>query len=368
MTDGNPLRFERFRGLLKAVERLSSANDLQDVVEIIRTSARRLIGADGITVILRDNDECHYIEEDAIGPLWKGQNFPMESCVSGWAMQRGETAVIPDVTSDPRVPRELYEDTFVGSMVMAPIRPDDPIGAIGAYWSEAHEPDVDAVEALEIIARAAATSIENARLMSALSDALAEAENTRDELRHRVKNTFAVAQALASLSLPPQLARGFAARLGTLARAYELIDGKLARDASIALLDLVKGELGAYMIEMPDRIVIEGAALSLPSQKATALGIAINELAANALKYGALSRPSGKVSVRWFVEDGRLVLEWEESGGPAVQAAAIESFGSRMLRRVIEGRLAGNLTRQLRRDGVFCTLEIPGVASASAPA
>lgn len=368
MTDGNSLRYERLKELVKAVERLGSANDLDDVIEIIRGTARRLIGADGVSIILRDGDECHYIEEDAIGPLWKGEKFPMASCISGWAMLNRETAVVPDISTDERIPHVLYAATFVRSMVMTPIRPHDPIGAIGAYWSEAHDPSPDAIDALEMIARAAATSIENARLVSALSRALSDAENVRDELRHRVKNAFSVTQALASLSLPPQLAHSFSARMVALSRAYELIDMKLTRDASIGFADLVRAELGAYQMDEPDRIAIDGETLVLKSDKAISLGIVLNELATNALKYGALSTPAGKVSVNWFVEDNHLIVEWRESGGPAVQAAAVESFGSRMLRRVVEGQLGGTITRQLRRDGVFCSLDIPGIASASAPA
>jgi two-component sensor histidine kinase len=368
MTNGNPLRYERLKELIKAVERLGSANDLDDVVEIIRSSARRLIGADGVTVILRDGDECAYIEEDAIGPLWKGHNFPMESCISGWAMLHGKTATIPDISQDPRIPFELYADTFVNSMVMVPIRPHDPIGAIGAYWSDVHDPSAEAVEALEMIAKAAATSIENARLVSALSQALAQTEAARDELRHRVKNAFSVSQSLAALSLPPELARGFSSRIVALSRAYELIDTKLTRDSSIALDELVKAELGAYRIDAPARVTIEGPGVTLPNDKAIGLGIVLNELATNALKYGALSTPAGTVSVTWFIEDSHLVLEWREQGGPSVQTAAIESFGSRLLRRIVEGQLLGNITRQLRRDGVFCTLDVPDIASASAPA
>jgi len=153
-----------------------------------------------------------------------------------------------------------------------------------------------------------------------------------------------------------------------LSRAYELIDMKLTRDASIGFADLVRAELGAYQMDEPDRIAIDGETLVLKSDKAISLGIVLNELATNALKYGALSTPAGKVSVNWFVEDNHLIVEWRESGGPAVQVAAVESFGSRMLRRVVEGQLGGTITRQLRRDGVFCSLDIPGIASASAPA
>jgi len=153
-----------------------------------------------------------------------------------------------------------------------------------------------------------------------------------------------------------------------LSRAYELIDTKLTRDSSIALDELVKAELGPYRIEAPERIDIDGPTLTISNDKAIALGIVLNELATNALKYGALSTPSGKIAVKWFFENSHLILEWRESGGPSVQTSAVESFGSRLLRRVVEGQLLGSITRQLRRDGVFCTLDIPGIANASTPA
>lgn len=368
MAEDNPVRYERLKGLLDTVERLSGSNNLDDVVEIIRSGARRLLGADGITVILRDHDECHYVEEDAVGPLWKGQNFPMESCISGWAMLNGETAVIPDIALDPRIPQELYADTFVRSMVMAPIRPHDPVGAVGAYWSDAHEPSADVVEALEKIARAAAISIENARLVSALSLALSEAEDARDELRHRLSNAFAVTRSLALQTLPSEHGRPFAERVASLSRAYDLVDRKLVRESTIPIDELVKAELGVYRVEAPDRIVIEGDALRIAGDKAITLGIVLNELSTNALKYGALSTPAGQVSVQWGVERDVLVLRWEENGGPSVQSAAVESFGSRLVRRLVEGRLMGSVTRQLRRDGVYCIIEVPGFAGASAPA
>lgn len=368
MAEENSVRYERLKGLLDAVERLSGCNNLEDVVEIIRSSARRLLGADGVTVILRDGDECNYVEEDAIGPLWKGQNFPMESCISGWAMIYGETAVIPDIALDPRIPQQLYADTFVRSMVMVPIRPHDPVGAVGAYWSEAHEPSPEVIAALEKIARAAAISIENARLVSAISVALSEAEEVRDELRQRLANVFSVTKSLATQDLPPELGRHFAARVAALARAYELVDRKLVRDSTIPLDELVKAELGVYRLDAPDRIAIEGGMVRLGGDQAIALGLVLNELSTNAVKYGALSTPAGQVSVLWSIERDLLVLRWEETGGPAVQSAAVESFGSRLLRRLVEGRLMGNVTRQLRRDGVYCVIEVPGFAGASAPA
>lgn len=345
--------------LVRAIERLASAGSVEDIVEVVRTAARRLVGSDGVAVILREGDQCRYVEEDAIGPLWKGRHFPLSSCISGWAMLHRRTVAIPDIRQDERIPQDLYRDTFVRSLLMAPVSSDDPIGAIGAYWGQVYEPTPDETEVLETLARATATAMENVRLVSALSRALEQAELARDELRHRVKNAYAATEALARLTLPPEHARALSARIAALARAHDLLDRRLARQDAITLQELMEAELEPYRVETPGRVEISGPAVTLPSAQALALGLALNELATNALKYGALSVSSGRLGVVWRRDGDHLVLEWRESDGPKVQGAALESFGSRLLRRLVEGQLSGTLTRQLRNAGVSCTVEFP---------
>ena len=65
---------------------LNKAGTIEEIARVLRETGRSVIGADGIALILRDGDFCHYFEEDAIGPLWRGQKFPMAACVSGWAI------------------------------------------------------------------------------------------------------------------------------------------------------------------------------------------------------------------------------------------------------------------------------------------
>jgi len=348
-------------GLLAAIEALAGSASIDDVVEILRTNARRLIGADGVAVILREGEECRYVEEDAIGPLWKGQCFPLTSCVSGWAMLQREPVVIEDIAQDDRVPYEYYRDTFVRSLAMVPVRSDDPIGAIGAYWSDHYRAPADVVEILERLAKATATAIENVRLIAALSRALSDAELARDELRHRVKNAYAATQALAFLSLPPEHARALNARVSALARAHELLDQKLARGDSIELVDLVEAELQPYASDRKGRLTLAGEQITLGGEEAVALGLALNELATNSLKYGALSVPSGRLEVTWRNDSGYVGLDWQESDGPEVRASALEGFGSRLLRRLVEGQLNGTLRRELQGAGVTCRIEFPRI-------
>jgi two-component sensor histidine kinase len=169
---------------------------------------------------------------------------------------------------------------------------------------------------------------------------------------------------LANLTLPSEHARALTTRLSALARAHELLDLKLAREASITLQELVEAELEPYQLDAPGRFVLDGPRLVLASAEAIALGLALNELATNALKYGALSITGGRLEVRWRAEGNHIVVEWGETDGPEVRAMALESFGSRLLRRLVEGQLRGSLTRKLDRRGVTCLIEFPaGMAS-----
>ncbi|QKS00531.1 GAF domain-containing protein [Sphingomonas sp. CL5.1] len=148
----------------EAIEALAGTRSLDAVVSVLRAFARRAVGADGIAVVLREEDQCHYVAEDAKEPLWAGQYFPAGNCVSGWAMSHHQTAVIPDIFDDPRVPVEAYRDTFVRSMLMVPIGRVESIAAVGAYWSDFGQPSDDEIMLLEALARAASVALENERL------------------------------------------------------------------------------------------------------------------------------------------------------------------------------------------------------------
>ncbi|ETI63912.1 histidine kinase [Sphingobium sp. C100] len=164
----------------EAMEALAGARSLDAIANVLRAFARRAVGADGIAIILREGNLCHYIAEDSMAPLWAGQRFPAGNCVSGWAMANRETAVIPDIFNDPRVPVDAYRKTFVRSMLMVPIGRLDPMAAVGAYWSEQGEPTNNEIALLEALARAASTALENGRLFASL-------EALNDQLDERVR-------------------------------------------------------------------------------------------------------------------------------------------------------------------------------------
>jgi hypothetical protein len=156
--------------LISAIQQLSLARSMDAVTAIVRRAARDLTGADGATFVLREGDQCHYVDEDAISPLWKGCRFPMSACISGWAMLNRQHAVIEDIYADPRIPADAYRPTFVKSLVMVPIRTESPIGAIGNYWATPHQATTEEVRLLQALADSTSIAIENVTLYTHLDD------------------------------------------------------------------------------------------------------------------------------------------------------------------------------------------------------
>ena len=146
-------------GLVRATGRLAVACSLPDVVSILRETARDIVGSDGVAVVLREGGFCFYAAEDAIEPLWRGRRFPLTACISGWVMLNDETAVIPAIEFDPRVPIEAYRTTSMRSLVMVPIGSPEPIAALGAYWCTSVIPDDMTVYRLEMLARQAGAAL-----------------------------------------------------------------------------------------------------------------------------------------------------------------------------------------------------------------
>ncbi|WP_425618410.1 ATP-binding protein [Anatilimnocola sp. NA78] len=177
--------------LIRVVQRLSFCQDLPAVFAVLQNSARKLTTADGVSIVLRDGDYCHYADEDAISPLWKGRRFPLETCVSGWCMLHREAVAIADVFADDRIPQDVYRETFVRSMAMAPIRAENPLGAIGAYWAEPRNIQADQLDMLQALANAAAVAIANVQLIDSLKDANRRKDEFLAMLAHELRNPLA---------------------------------------------------------------------------------------------------------------------------------------------------------------------------------
>lgn len=158
---------DRLSHVLNASERLAGAASVNEVVAVLRDTARAAVGAEGIAVVIENEGLCSYVAEDAVSPLWQGQSFLIDNCISGWVMRHSETVAIRDVRLDPRIPQDAYAPTFVRSLIMVPIGKPVPVAALGAYWSEVRDHHFDTIQRLESLARLATIAIENARLTQA---------------------------------------------------------------------------------------------------------------------------------------------------------------------------------------------------------
>jgi diguanylate cyclase (GGDEF)-like protein len=177
---------DRLAELVLVIQQLSLARDVAAVQDVVKRAARRLVRADGASFILRDGDMCFYVDEDAISPLWKGRRFPIETCVSGWAMQHRESVAISDVFADDRVPHDAYRPTFVRSLLMTPIRTVEPLGAIGVYWADRHEVSDEERAVLQALADTTAVAVQSAQLWEELEARVAaRTRQLADEVEER---------------------------------------------------------------------------------------------------------------------------------------------------------------------------------------
>jgi len=352
--------------LVETIEDLSMARNIDQVASVIRSAARRITGADGVTFVLRDGESCWYLDEDAIGPLWKGQRFPLTACISGWAMLNGETAVIGDIYADPRIPHEAYRPTFVKSLVMTPVRPKNPIAAIGAYWAAERQPTDAEVMKLQVMARATAVALENASLYASLTEALDRRKFLLRELDHRCKNTLAQVQSIARHTLrasrsPADFAEAFEARVAALSRAHEQLTQEDWGRAHLG--EILKVALAPYGGVDGARILVEGPAVSLTPECALDMHMTLNELALNAAKFGSLGVEGGRVAVRWSVdlmsEPRRFDFEWLESGGPTVAEPQVAGFGRRLIERNMARDFDGEADLAFEPAGVRYHLTAP---------
>lgn len=160
--------------LVQAVSQLSLCRTLSEIAAVVRTAAREINGADGATFVLRDGDKCYYFDENAISPLWKGLRFPLEACISGWAMLNKQAVAIEDIYQDPRIPADAYRPTFVKSLVMVPVRQAAPVASIGNYWAHQHKATADEIALIQALADATSVSMENVAVYSDLENRVRE--------------------------------------------------------------------------------------------------------------------------------------------------------------------------------------------------
>ena len=184
-----------------------------------------------------------------------------------------------------------------------------------------------------------------------------------NELNHRVKNTLATVQSIAVQSF--RRARTdmggremFQSRLLALSRTHDVLTNESWEGANLG--DIVAQAIMPYRDANPTRFAVDGPAVWLSAKMALSISMALHELATNAVKYGALSNETGRVSITWRMlhepEGRRLRLEWAEKDGPAVVPPRRKGFGSRLIERGLAQELGGEVKIEYQPQGVWCEI------------
>jgi two-component sensor histidine kinase len=194
------------------------------------------------------------------------------------------------------------------------------------------------------------------RDLTELKEAEAQQRLLLNELNHRVKNTLATIQAITAQTLRsasdlPSARQAVEHRIRAMAQAHDLLTLRAWTGAD--LKDVVKRTLDTFS---PAQMKMSGIALDVSPKHTLALSLALHELATNATKYGALSRPEGRVCVEWCAQDGLLRVNWEESGGPRVAPPLRKGFGSRLLEDLLIRDLGGATELNYHESGLRCSI------------
>jgi PAS domain S-box-containing protein len=357
-------------GQKRALELIAEGAPLAPVLEtLVRTIEERSVHGALASILLLDAAGLR-LRHGAAPSLPESYSRAIDGLIvgaaagsCGTAAQRRRAVIVTDVATDPLWEgyRELALRHGLRACWSAPIlsRDDRVLGTYAIYHRQPCRPSMQDLQVIEVLSRTAAIAIEAKR-------AERQERLLIEELNHRVKNTLATAQSLATQTLrgkasPKSFTTAFRGRLAALASAHTLLAH--ARWSGARLHALIEEQLAPY--RLPDRVnvSIEGDDVTLEPSAALTLGLALHELATNAAKHGALASPVGTVEIRARVgtaPDGRrLTLTWRERGGQPVAAPPRRGFGLTLIERGLAYQLKGNVVLDFQRAGLHCKLDLP---------
>jgi PAS domain S-box-containing protein len=272
----------------------------------------------------------------------------------GMILESGEPLWMADTAADSHFARK---EAGFGAAFGFPVSSEGRVTAVFEFFShDSAEPDPELLLIVRTLGEQVGRVLERKRTE----------EHQRllvNELNHRVKNTLAIVQSLAVQTFKGEsrnTVAAFESRLGALAAAHDVLTAESWDAASLHEV-IEKSGLGCGAGR--DRIQVDGPDLRIQPKSAVALSMALHELCTNAVKYGALSGPGGLVRISSQLLDSggpvRLVLRWEESGGPPVAVPDRRGFGSRLIERGLAAELGGTAIIDFAPTGVVCTIEAP---------
>jgi two-component sensor histidine kinase len=376
------------RLLSDALDELCSARSDEDVVRLSALLAQRICNVSGKAVVLAAGEQFLFSPGSSPDTLTHAIGSRVITRMSAWTLETAQTAVVPDIHRDERTRSHTNGPTFARSLVVVPVGRVTPFAAVTFAWAQEHWPSASEVLALEALARATGlalrqrlTQLENveeskAEAVSTWLGVAADSEGLHDserrqlievaELQHRVRNVMGLVRSLVRRTFetsvsPENYATHLEGRIGALARTQGIVMRRPG--GGVDLEELVEAEILAHPA-LDQRVSIVGPRVRLRAKAAETLGLALHELAINAVKYGAPAGPEGRVTVTWRkapeLDPQSVRLEWVEEGLSApTQPPAHRGFGRDLIERTVPYELRSTASLLFEPGGVRCIIDIP---------
>ena len=302
------------------------------------------------------------------------------------ALKSGRREIIPDYEEwDAIADTEdlfAFRRTGIRSAQTTPLLSRDGhlLGMISTQWCEPHTPSERDLRLLDILARQAADLLERTiaeearcareqeldRTCAALRETEAMQELLTGELSHRVMNMLATVQAIASQTLrhsedPADFVKSFGGRIQSMSRVHSQLSSNEWKGTQ--LRDIVRDQMNLGPVDEA-QISASGPPVYLDAANVPKMAMILHELGTNSLKYGALSKPEGKVTIAWAVDGQGLEMRWTENGGPPVAATIRRGFGTKLIESSAASA-GGEAKMLIGADGVRWTIAVPLAADPS---
>ena len=352
------------RAALRETELLDSPIDAE--FDRITGLVSRLLHAPVALVSLVDTDRQFFKSSVGLSePLASARQTPLSHSFCQHVVSSAAPLIVGDARKHPVVRdnpavTELGVTAYLGVPLTTPA--GHVLGSLCAIDTKPRRWSATDIAVMKDMAAIVMREVALHREIAQRKSAEAQQQVLIAELHHRVKNTLAVVQSLVELSIRHSesfdtFRKSISGRIASLAKSHTLlVEGQWL---SVGLRTMIEGELEAH--EGGNRISISGDDVLLPSRIGVAVGMAMHELITNAVKYGALSVPEGRVNVSWTVVPKAtgdiLLLDWHERGGPAVLPPTKLGFGSLLLDRVLGPELSGKITTVFDPAGLTARIE-----------
>ncbi len=229
-----------------------------------------------------------------------------------------------------------------------------------------HDPRAEMLSLWMVLLAIGSSSVIAAGLIAERDRALHHHSRLLAELDHRVKNTLATVVALAERSGEDAVDledfhRRFVGRVHAIARTHEGL--ARSRWESMNASEVIAMTLAPFADGNPDRLLTDGDSALLPPSKVAPLTMVFHELATNAAKYGAWSRPRGRVDVTWARNGSDMFrFRWSEHGGPELSRRPAHGYGLRLVEGLVTYELGGSADIEFLTSGLVCTFDVPFAA------